>query len=206
MTETSTNTGSKKQVALIMGIPVIVVLFSSLLFFLAKENVINFGTVNHGTLIRPPVQMGDLSPERNDGSRFLFDLPDSKWAYMVVGGQQCQGACERMLYLTRQTRIALGKKTDRVERIYLALDGPIAPSLRDFLETEHEDVTVLYAEGSEFVAAMRDMESNPRDRQSFYVVDPLGWIMMNYRAEDVGQDGLTALGKSILEDMKRLLK
>lgn len=206
MSETQANTGSKKQVALIMAIPIIVVVFSSLLFFLAKENVINFGTVNRGNLIRPPVQMADLSPQRNDGSSFMFDLPDSKWVYMVVGGQSCRENCKHMLYLTRQTRIALGKKTDRVERVYLALDGPISPSFRDFLEAEHSDVTVLYAQGGDFVSAMRDLESNPRDRQSFYVVDPLGWIMMVYRAEDTGQESLAALGKDILKDMKRLLK
>ena len=200
------NSNSKKQLGLILSIPVVVVLFSSILFFLAKENVINFGTVNQGTLIRPPVQLGELHPVRNDGGEFLFDLPESKWVYIIVGGRQCRDACERMLYLTRQTRIALGKKTDRVERVYLALDGPVSASLRDFIESEHDDLTILQADGNAFLKAFEGMEINPRDPQVFYVVDPLGWAMMYYRAADTNQQTLTALGKDVLKDMKRLLK
>lgn len=197
---------SKKQLSLILGLPIAVVILSSILFFLAKENIINFGTINQGTLIRPPVELGQLHPSRNDGGEFFFDLPDSKWVYMVVGGRQCVDACERMLYLTRQTHIALGKKTNRVERVYLALDGPLSAPLRDFIEREHDDLTILHAEGSAFLKAFEGMEINPRDPKAFYVVDPLGWTMMYYRAADTNQQTLTTLGKDVLKDMKRLLK
>ncbi|GAB3370293.1 hypothetical protein NCG89_09520 [Spongiibacter taiwanensis] len=197
---------SKKQVALILAIPVLVVVLSSILFLMAKENVINFGTVNRGTLIRPPVPLPELQLSRNDGSEFMFDLPDSRWLFVVVGGTDCRGACEKMLYLTRQTHIALGKKTNRVERVYLALDGTVSPSLRDFLEREHEDMTILYAPASPFLKAFEHLEINPRDPRAFYVVDPLGWAMMYYRAANTDQLELAALGKDVLKDMKRLLK
>lgn len=200
------SSASKKQVALILAIPVVVILLSSLLFMLAQRNVLDFGTVNRGALIRPPVQMSSLHPQRADGSEFLFNQPESKWVYLVVGDRHCQGACERMLYLTRQTHIALGKKTNRVERIYLATDGPISPRLRDVLDAEHEDLTVLTVDGQAFVEALKHLPSSPLDPQSFYVVDPKGWIMMNYRAEDTETATLSALGKDILKDMKRLLK
>lgn len=197
---------SKKQVALILAIPVVVVLLSSILFLMAKENVISFGTVNRGTLIRPPVPLPTLRLSRNDGSEFMFDLPDSRWLFVVVGGQDCRAACEQMLYLTRQTHVALGKNTNRVERVYLALDGAVSPSLRDFLEREHEDMTILYAPANPFLKAFEHIEINPRDPQAFYVVDPLGWAMMYYRATDTDQQTLAALGKDVLKDMKRLIK
>lgn len=200
------SSGSKKQVALILAIPVVVILLSSLLFMLAQRNVLDFGTVNRGALIRPPVQLSSLHPQRIDGSEYLFNQPESKWVYMVVGGKTCEGACERMLYLTRQTHVALGKKTNRVERIYLATDGPITPTLRDFLDAEHEDITVLNVDGSQFVSALKHLPTSPLDPLSFYVVDPKGWVMMTYRAEDTETDTLTTLGKDILKDMKRLLK
>lgn len=206
MTDSANTAASKKQLVLILSIPIVVVLLSTLLFFLARENIINFGTVNQGNLIRPPVQLSELEPQRQDGSQFLFDLPESRWVFMVVGDQYCRNACERMLYLSRQTRIALGKKTNRVERVYLALEGQISAPLRDFLEDEHDDITVLYADATDFARNMSALDINPRDPQSFYVVDPLGWIMMVYRAEDTSQATLSALGKDVLKDMKRLLQ
>ena len=205
MTSEATS-GNKKQVALILAIPVVVILLSSLLFMLAQRNVLDFGTVNRGALIRSPVQLSSLHPHRIDGGEFLFNQPESKWVYMVVGGKTCEGTCERMLYLTRQTHVALGKKTNRVERVYLATDGAISPELRDFLEAEHEDMTVLSVDGSEFVASLKHLPTSPLDPLSFFVVDPKGWVMMTYRAEDTETDTLTTLGKDILKDMKRLLK
>ena len=64
---------SKKQVALILAIPVLVVVLSSILFLMAKENVINFGTVNRGTLIRPPVPLPELPCEKSDAYFVLRD-------------------------------------------------------------------------------------------------------------------------------------
>lgn len=197
---------SKKQVALILAIPVLVIAISSVMFLLAQKRVLDFGTVNRGQLIQPPVQLSELRPTRADGGEFLFDTAESRWVFMVVGGRDCSGACERMLYLTRQTHVALGKKTDRVERIYLATEGPLSPSLRDFLEAEHSDMTVASVDGSEFVEAFAKLPTSPLDERSFYVVDPMGWVMMVYRAEDTSTDTLTTLGKDVLKDMRRLLK
>lgn len=197
---------SKRQLSIILAIPIVVIVLSSLLFVLAQKNILNFSTVNRGTLIAPPVQMEELHPKRADGSEFLFDQVDSKWVWAVVGGRDCRGACERMLYLTRQTHVALGKKTGRVERVYIATDGPISAQLRDLLEAEHSDMTVIYVDGAEYMAALSHLSTSPRDKQSFYVIDPLGWMMMTYRAQDTEQDTLNALGKDVLKDMKRLLK
>lgn len=206
MTTSSSSSNSKTQVALILGIPVVVVLFSSLVFFLARNDVINLGTVNKGKLIQPPVQLGDLQPRRLDGGEFLFNQPDSKWVFMVVGGRDCTGACERMLYLTRQTHVALGKKSPQVERVYLATNGPVSAPLRDYIEAEHDDLTILNVDGAKFAEAFAELKVNPLDRQTFYVIDPMGWVMMRYRAGNTDQDALNALGKDVLKDMKRLVR
>ena len=198
--------GSKKQVALILAIPVLVIAVSSVMFLLAQKRVLDFGTVNRGSLIQPPVQLSELTPTCVDGSEYLFDTAESRWVFMVVGGRECQGACERMLYLTRQTHVALGKNTDRVERVYLATEGSLSPQLRDFIEQEHSDITVVNVDGSRFLKAFSALPTSPLDKHSFYVVDPLGWVMMVYRAEDTTTETLTTLGKDVLKDMRRLLK
>ncbi|MEX1664140.1 hypothetical protein [Zhongshania arctica] len=196
----------KRLLSLILGIPIAVILLSSAVFYLAKEDIINFRTVNRGTLISPPMQLGDLNPQRIDGGEFLFDRAESRWVFMVVGGRDCIDACERMLYLTRQTQTALGKKMDRVERVYLAVDGPLSANLRDFIDAEHSDLSVLYTNGSAFLNNLKSLEIDPFDPHAFYVVDPMGWVMMYYRSGDTEQHTLTSLGKDVLKDMGRLIK
>lgn len=206
MTTTADPKRGKRLLSLILGIPIAVILLSSAVYYLAKENIINFRTVNRGTLINPVMQLGDLHPQRIDGGEFLFDRAESRWVFMIVGGRDCVDDCERMLYLTRQTHTALGKKVDRVERIYLAVDGPLSANLRDFIEAEHSDMTVLYADGTAFLSNLKNLEIDPFDPRAFYVVDPLGWVMMYYRAGDTEQQTLTTLGKDVLKDMGRLIK
>lgn len=206
MTTTVDPKRGKRLLSLILGIPIAVILLSSAVYYLAKENIINFRTVNRGTLINPVMQLGDLHPQRIDGGEFLFDRAESRWVFMIVGGRDCVDDCERMLYLTRQTHTALGKKVDRVERIYLAVDGPLSANLRDFIEAEHSDMTVLYADGTAFLSNLKSLEIDPFDPRAFYVVDPLGWVMMYYRAGDTEQQTLTTLGKDVLKDMGRLIK
>ncbi|GAA4092508.1 hypothetical protein [Zhongshania borealis] len=206
MTLPSETKRSKKLLTIILTIPIAVILLSSAVFYLAKQDIISFTTVNRGVLINPPMQLGDLHPALRDGSEFLFNRAESRWVFMVVGGRDCRDACERMLYLTRQTHTAMGKKVDRVERIYLATDGPLSPQLRDFLEAEHSDMTVLQADGSVFLRNLKNLDINPFDSSTFYIVDPMGWVMMYYRAADMEQLTLTSLGKDVLKDMGRLIK
>ncbi len=60
---TEVNAQNKRQLALILAIPVLVVGLSSLYFFLAQKQLINVGTVNLGTLIQPPLEMPKLAPK-----------------------------------------------------------------------------------------------------------------------------------------------
>jgi hypothetical protein len=202
----SSQSKSKKQLTIILAIPIVVVTLSSLVFVLVQKQILVLGTVNIGTLIHPPVQWGDLHPTRVDGGEFEFNRADSTWLYAVVGSSTCTGECERMLYLTRQTHTALGKKMGRVARVYIAVDGPVSTELRQFLQAEHSDITVLNIDRNRFVGAMGGLAIDPMDRRSFYVVDPLGWAMMYYQAQDTRLETLTALGKDILKDMRRLLR
>ena len=38
------------------------------------------------------------------------------------------------------------------------------------------------------------------------ILDPRGWLMMQYEAENTEQDTLNTLGKAVVRDMKRLIK
>lgn len=67
-------------------------------------------------------------------------------------------------------------------------------------------MTVLQVDGEAFLGNLKNLDINPFDASTFYVVDPMGWVMMYYRAADMEQLTLTTLGKDVLKDMGRLIK
>lgn len=200
----SNNNSAKLIFSLIIGIPVLVIAFSTLLYQLANRDVIDLDTVNNGQLIQPPVAIDTLSPVDRNGRAIAFNTQDSRWQFLVVGDAACEAACEKMLYLTRQTHTALGKKMPRVGRIYLNLDASYSRALEQLLDEEHENLAAGFADGAAYRQAegllLRD------ESPGFYVVDPRGWIMMYYRLPDLEQETLAETGKLVIKDMKRLLR
>lgn len=198
------NNSAKLIFSLIIGIPVVVIAFSTLLYQLANRDVIDLDTVNNGQLIQPPVAIDTLSPVDRNGDAMTFNTPDSRWQFLVVGDAACEAACGKMLYLTRQTHTALGKKMPRVGRIYLNLEASYSHALEQLLADEHDNLTAGFADGAAYRQAegllLRD------ESPGFYVVDPRGWIMMYYRLPDLEQETLTETGKRVIKDMKRLLR
>lgn len=206
MTEGRSNSSAKLIFGLIVGIPVLVIGASSLLYFLADRGVVDMGTVNRGQLIDPPVQIAEIDPVRAGGEPLLFNQPDSQWNFLVVGDRDCAGACERMLYLTRQTHIALGKKMNRVGRIYLNVDGGGNRAFSALMEAEHGDMVSAHADAQDWKALLAQRDLRPLAPNQFFVVDPKGWVMMVYTAESLDEEAINALGKDVLKDMKRLLR
>ncbi len=198
------NNSSKLIFSLIVGIPLLVIAFSTLLYQLANRDMIALGTVNNGELIQPPVAIADLQPTHRNGEAVEFNTAESLWQFVVVGDGYCEQNCEAMLYLTRQTHTALGKKMNRVGRMYLNLDKQFGAELDKVLIDEHEKLTSAFIDASAYSA----VKQLPLDDEAtgFYVVDPKGWVMMYYRLPDLSQETLTSTGKLVIKDMKRLLR
>lgn len=203
MSKPETNS-SKLIFSLIIGIPLLVIAFSTLLYQLANRDVINLGTVNNGKLIQPPVAIAELQASHRNGEAVEFNTADSLWQFVVVGDGYCEQNCEAMLYLTRQTHTALGKKMNRVGRMYLNLDSSYSGALDSLLIDEHEKLTPVFANASAY-KQYQQLELDD-EAQGFYVVDPKGWIMMVYQLPDLDQETLTSTGKLVIKDMKRLLR
>lgn len=203
MTQTNSNS-SKLVLSLILGIPILVIAFSTLLYQLANRDVIALGTVNNGQLLQPPVAIGELKPEHRNGEAVAFNMADSLWQFVVVGDGYCDQNCEAMLYLTRQTNTALGKKMNRVGRMYINLGSEYGAELDKLLIDEHEKLTSVFADPEAYRQFSQLVLED--EAAGFYVVDPKGWIMMVYRLPDLEQDTLTSTGKLVIKDMKRLLR
>ncbi len=107
-----------------------------------------------------------------------------RWVLLTVAGAQCDAACRRQVYLTRQVRTAQGREQSRVERALLQPVGAAAiddPGLRHF---------TVPAEALAALPGASPVRT--------YVVDPLGRVMLRFPAEPDG--------KGMIRDLGRLLK
>jgi hypothetical protein len=122
-----------------------------------------------------------------------------KWTMLYVGDGACDERCRKALYLTRQSRTALNKDMDRIQRVFLATGTQLDSA---FLAKEHPDLLVLKLQGPD---AARLVEPIPAyvdgpvgSAGRIYLVDPLGNLLMSYPA--------SAPDKALLTDLKKLLR
>ncbi len=139
------------------------------------------GTTNQGELVWPVVEGNGIDPQ-------LEALEN--WALIQPLDAQCSEDCRQMMYLSRQVVTALGKNTDRVQRVLLS---PVAleSELAAHVAQEHRDAMVIQA-GTELLNGIT--ETQP----VLFLMDPNGNIMMFFNMEKAG--------KPMLKDLKHLLK
>lgn len=192
---TPTDRKNRRDLYLIAGIFVFVLVSSSLLYMAADRGLLDMpsllGTSNRGDLLQPPVQIDTLGLRHPDGRPFDFASEDGAWTLLLPVRGSCDGDCGQNLYLTRQVRTALGRDAAEVKRLVVALDAP-DPTLAELVEREHPGVPLLTASTADFTSGV----DASGDR--YFLVDPYGWVMMAYTpAHD---------GKELMVDLKFLLK
>ena len=153
------------------------------------------GAVNHGILVDPPVplpnvRIADEGPDGSDG-----DLR-GRWTMLYLDGGQCSDRCMQALDLSARTRLALGRRLARVQRVYIAEGPEMVTELPD----SQADLMIASASRpdlSDLVAALpADL---PRDGSEILLVDPLGNLMMRFPVNNDDPKGM-------LEDIKKLLR
>lgn len=213
MTETNNRTGGRAILLLIAGLPVTMILASTWLWYFVERGDIDIigalGTANSGELLPDPINIQALEFEAADGTQTSLSTIEPKWALMLVNdGPTCDAACNELLYITRQIRIAIGRDYQRTRRL-LIVDTPIdaiqssgepgsaydviePQALRLQLEREHVDLKVWHRQDQLVVPEAQLMPN------SWYLVDPSGWVMMRYSTE--------VNYKDVIGDLKFLLK
>lgn len=199
---------ARRVISLIVAIPVVIILMSSVLYYMANNQMIDMGTVNNGELVDPPLQFSALPLTDLDGNplEYMNISGEAKWSFVVVGGRDCLDSCERMLYLTRQTHTALERRYNRMQKIYVSLDGGISSALQKTLDDDYKSTTAISIDSQAVTDLFADSDIDPQRENSFFIVDEHGWLMMAYQADDLQQTTLNTLGKAVIRDMKRLLK
>jgi len=122
-----------------------------------------------------------------------------KWTMLYVGDGLCDERCRKALYLTRQTRIALNKDMDRVQRVFL-VTGRCCD--RAFLSQEHPDLVVARVDDDASAQLLAPFPAydgvSVAAAGRIYLVDPLGNLLMSYAP--------AAPDKALLTDVKKLLR
>ncbi|MCZ6828740.1 MAG: hypothetical protein O7F73_04010 [Gammaproteobacteria bacterium] len=186
---------------LIAGLPVTMILLATWLWYYVASGEIDLvevlGTANRGELISPPLPLQDLAVYDGAGAVVeLFAADNGLWRILIPGTGVCDEACAHRLYYTRQIRTAMGKYSERIERIYLSREEDAAQTFPQALRKAHPGLKVLYTPGAELAELWQD--SAAEQAPAYFLVDPRGWIMMSYGS---GMDG-----KDVMADLKFLLK
>jgi hypothetical protein len=152
------------------------------------------GSSAKGELIDPARPLAFAGLRYSDGKPAGLESFQDKWTLIYIGDGACDPACRTALTYARQTRVAVGKDMDRVQRVFLATDHCCD---RSYLDAEQQGLIALDASSSEAAALLAQFPGERRT--SIYIVDPLGNLMMRHDASRV-------INKDLLSDLKKLLK
>ncbi|TXS93691.1 hypothetical protein FV139_08595 [Parahaliea maris] len=209
------NNNSRLILLLIAGLPVTMILAATWLWFFVVRGDLDIvgalGTANRGSLVQPPRQLAETGLLTRTGEEFEFFGEEPQWTFVVANpGNRCDSDCEHLLYLTRQIHLALGKEYNRVRRFYLgdtplaetrlaverlSDDHPLAEDFPSYMAQEHGKLLPLQGSSANLQALFPERAEAP---DTWYLVDPAGWIMMSY------DDSVSY--KDVIADLKFLLK
>ena len=152
------------------------------------------GSSAKGELVHParPLELAGL--RHADGKVAGIEAFQGKWTLIYIGDGACDEACRTALTYGRQTRLAVGKDMDRVQRMFLTTGNCCD---QNYLNTEQVGLVTMDVASPEAQALLAQF---PGDRtHTLFIVDPLGNLMMRHDASQV-------INKDLLSDLKKLLK
>lgn len=149
------------------------------------------GHVNYGELL-PPRPLPDATLAAVDTRPFRFEDLKGSWVLLVVDKGACDERCRTKLVYTRQVRLAQGKNSERIRRVWLVTDDryPNGKVLAD-----QPDLVTVRGTGSVVLGAL---PSDTTPAAHIYVIDPLGNLMMRFPENPDP--------RRILKDVARLLR
>lgn len=162
-----------------------------------QANGVDF-TNNAGTLISPARPLPKDALVGISG----VDLQKMKgrWRYVIFADKVCNQRCEDQLHLTRQTRLSTNKDIQRIRRV-LIINAELDADFVQKIAKEHPDLIVARITDSDQAKKWKNAfvgEAFSAQGEHFFLVDPLGNLMMYY--------DLTVQPKRLLKDLTKLLK
>lgn len=153
---------------------------------------------NHGEFIVPPLPLPETGLSLVDGSPLPTADLRRKWTLVMIQTAPCTMACQKDLHQIRQVQVALNKEMVRLRRVLMgsSVTGLRAdPALVD-VQRSYPDLLIAAPDVGQPGEAWRTILAASGYR--FYIIDPLGNVMMRYPQEPEMQ--------GMLRDLERLLK
>lgn len=198
MTEQSAKANSSKlELWLILLIPIAGLLIFTFMYFSGVG--VPQATTNNGSLIQPPRSIETVAIIDVDNNEFVYNNNSHKWTILIPAVGGCNKSCESTLYFTRQMHTALGKQMNGLRRFYLTDEKTIAPTTAALVLAEYPKLERFFTSAEQMELLLGRVDGvDYRDGKTYFLVDPMGFIMMSY----TDQHGL----KDLLSDLKFLLK
>ena len=149
--------------------------------------------VHHGMLVDPVIKVGEIEVKTLEDDSLT--QVGTRWTWVFFVEDRGYEDCSKKLYKVRQLRLALGKEIDKIDRLLVTKSkidwSPFSEAYagQKILESGMQDYEVLMkAFGSH-------KQFNPK---SIYLMDPYGFLMMQYSAD--------AEPKGMIRDLERLIR
>lgn len=126
-------------------------------------------STQRGELVTPPIQLPDESFAATDGD---FQFRET-WSLLVPAGDQCDSECATTLEHVRQIRLSLGPKMTRLQNVFVPTSTAPAGAIDRTLFPK------LIISNPEAAALIHERIGDWQNGQ-FFLVDPLGNLMMSY--------------------------
>ena len=146
------------------------------------------GKTNHGELLEPYINIGDVLPESAIHAR-----ANGRWLLIYANTGSCDKACQTALYTLRQSRLMLGNEMERLLRVLL--HGNIAPDTV-LIANEHKGLVTL--QDDDLCILLSNKKPVEIAAGGFYLVDPIGNLVMYFRPDIEPGD--------LVEDVEHLLE
>jgi hypothetical protein len=137
---------------------------------------------NYSDLITPRALPEDLPLKTLAGETVKPASLSGQWLIVVVADAHCDSTCEKLLFLQRQVREALGAEKERVEKVWLIADdaAPRAEVLQAV--AQGTPATVLRAPHEALARWLTPAHGHALP-DHLYIVDPMGQWMMRAPAQ-----------------------
>lgn len=192
----------------------LVPVLSATWYFRTITDPASVATSNRGTLIQPVLDLPALQLTDDSGAPAYLSFeemtagvaPDDydprPWQLLFLSGADCEAACVERLYFLRQMHIRLNRESERVQRVFVLVDGADASLSTELLDTfaaQQPDLRIVRGDPATLRAQLAPTTEgrDPVAEHFIYVADPVGNVMLYFTPENTLDE--------ILKDIDKLL-
>lgn len=188
---------NKKRLLIIFILFLAPLIIAAIWYTLLPANYKPGSTTNNGNLIQPIYPVQAFEQKTKDGSNFSGKDLEKKWTLVHLVTGDCDEACSKWLYHTRQVRIALAEDMERVNRLTI-VDSAESATNNAKMWASHPDMQVIISAKGGLTEQIRTTTEHPYPTNSIFLIDPLGNLMMQF-PPDLDP-------KKLMKDLEKLLR